>query len=87
MKLWSTKIIVVGFNNSGWSPFFEFFPQRFIFTEDWPYKLQFIDPYFIPILFDKFFETGQFEEKTNSAQWCEMTNSSPVWGLTGEILK
>ena len=25
--------------------------------------------YFIPTSFDKFFETGQFEEKTNSVQW------------------
>ena len=27
--------------------------------------------YFIPTSFDKFFETGQFEEKTNSVQWLE----------------
>ena len=25
-----------------------------------------LTPYFSPISFDKFFETGQFEEKTNS---------------------
>ena len=41
----------------------------FYFIQDLSDKLQFTYPYFTPISFDKFFETGQFEEKTNSVQW------------------
>ena len=41
----------------------------FYFIQDLSDKLQFTYPYFTPISFDKFFETGQFEEKTNSVHW------------------
>ena len=37
--------------------------------------------YFIPTSFDKFFETGQFEEKTNSVQ-CREDNHTSGWFLS-----
>ena len=61
LSFWVSKIKI--------GPLLSYFIFKcFYFIQDLSDKLRLTDPYFTPISFDKFFETGQFEEKTNSVQ-------------------
>ena len=60
------KYIDFGFKKSTWSPFIKFTLKWFILIINYSKEWMFTKRYLTPISFDKFFETGKFEEKTNS---------------------
>ena len=72
-NLQSVKTIIFRIKILGWSFFFKAIPKCYILTFEWVDILIFLCPYLLPIQFDKFFETGQFKEKTNSVHWSSST--------------
>ena len=78
-NLQSVKIIIFRIKILVWFSSFKSIPKCYVLTFECVGILIVLYPYLLPIQFDKFFEIGQFKEKTNSVHWCCTQDDCDVW--------